>query len=233
MPKAKPSGPLSQDEWIAGLAHEVRNRLNSLQIHVGIIDQELDGLTADTSALSTQVGRIAQELRDLDELVCDFVRFAQASVPARENVALPGLLLELATFLGPECATRRVRLDIPHPMPGLSTQGDRSQLKCALLNLLLNALQATPSGGRVEVGLESRSDGMAIVIRDTGAGVPPAVRQRLFEPFASRRPGGTGLGLAIAHRVVTRHGGTIELETRMGKGSTFTVILPALERSTG
>jgi two-component system sensor histidine kinase HydH len=233
MPKAKASGPLSQDEWIAGLAHEVRNRLNSLQIHVGIIDQELDGRSGPASSLSAHVQRIAQEIRDLDELVCDLVRFAQASAPAREEIALPELLAELATFLGPECATRGVRLELAQPMPALSTLGDRAQLKSALLNLLLNALQATPPGGRVEVALGSRPGAVTIAVRDTGAGVPPAIRQRLFEPFASRRPGGTGLGLAIAHRVVTSHGGTIEVETRVGKGSAFTVFLPDQERRTG
>jgi signal transduction histidine kinase len=225
-----PDGPRDHDAWVAGLAHEVRNRLNAMQIHLGILEQEIGDLAPrDGAAVSTHVKRIVREVRDLDDFVGDLLRFAQASAPKLETVELTELVTELATFLGPECASHGVQLTVAGRDTKVRVRGDRGQIKSALLNLVLNALQATPAGGRIQLEIGTQGQAVTIAVRDSGKGVPPSLRPDLFKPFTSRRPGGTGLGLAIADRIVASHGGSIEVDTRVGRGSTFTVILPRQE----
>jgi signal transduction histidine kinase len=110
------------------------------------------------------------------------------------------------------------------PLPG-----DREQLKQAFLNLVLNALQAMPEGGTLTIGTETTDGQLRIRFTDTGQGIPQENLERIFNPFFTTRQEGTGLGLAITHRIVQGHGGRIEVQSRLGAGTTFTVVLPYKE----
>ncbi len=103
---------------------------------------------------------------------------------------------------------------------------DRALLKQALLNLILNAIEATPRGGRLTVGLERRGDRAEIRVSDTGKGIPPEHRSRIFQLFFTTRPGGSGIGLASAYRAVQLHDGDIDFESEVGQGTTFRIELP-------
>jgi signal transduction histidine kinase len=228
MTESDRSGPRLTEELAAGLAHEVRNQLNSLQIHLGVLEQEVSDLAAERAApVVERVRRMARAVSELDDFLTDFLRLAHPAQLLREPLDLRPLITELASFLTPEFAARGVAL-VTELAEGVDrASADRPQLRRALLNLVLNALQATPPGGRVTIRADRRPDAVSLTVRDTGAGVPAELRARLFEPFVSGRPGGTGLGLAIAQRAVEQHGGTIELDSGPA-GSAFTIVLPDL-----
>jgi len=229
MADADHSGPRLTEELAAGLAHEVRNQLNSLQIHLGVLEQEVSELVADAaSPIVERVRRMVRAVSELDDFLTDFLRLARPARLAREPIPLHPLITELAAFLAPEFAARGVSLLTELAQDASSVNADRPQLRRALLNLALNALQATPAGGRVIIGTARRAGSVGLSVRDTGQGVPLDLQPRLFEPFVSGRPGGTGLGLAIAQRAVEQHGGTIEVESGPG-GSAFTIVLPDVE----
>jgi len=212
----------------AGIAHEVRNPLNALQINLGILEQELSAVIPDHKGhLFEVIGKIAGELRSLDHFVTEFLRFARPPQPTLKLVAVRPLLADLVTFIGPECARKGVSLSLVAGDGPEEVMADGFQLKHAVLNLLLNALQATAEGGAVVVEVGGDAQALEIAVRDTGEGMAGEVLRRVFEAFFTTREGGTGLGLPIAHRIVEAHGGTLVLRSREGEGTVATLRLPA------
>jgi signal transduction histidine kinase len=212
----------------AGIAHEVRNPLNALQINLGILEQEISEIVPDRgSHVFEVIGKIAGELRSLDNFVTEFLRFARPPRPALEPTAVRPLLADLVTFIGPECSRKGVSLSLK-PGDGPETvMADPFQLKHAVLNLVLNALQATPAGGAVAIEAGDDAGALEIRVRDSGEGMAEDVLARVFEAFFTTREGGTGLGLPIARRIAEAHGGALALESRPGEGAVATLRLPA------
>src|SRR5262249_18346255 len=152
----------------AGIAHEVRNPLNALQINVRILEGELAELVPDRTAhVHAVVQQIARELTSLDDFVSEFLRYARPARLRLEPVAVRALLGDLAAFIAPECAKKGVALALALDAGPTVIQADSLQLKHAVLNLLLNALQATPSGGRVILTTEGRPGHLTIKVADT------------------------------------------------------------------
>jgi signal transduction histidine kinase len=212
----------------AGLAHEVRNPLNALRINLSILEQELSELVPDRRAhVFAVAGRIASELRHLDDFVSEFLRYARPARLKLEPVAVRPLLSDLATFLAAECSAKGVSLELSLDRGPRSVLADATQLKHALLNLLLNALQATPPGGSVQMRTGGTRERLEITIRDSGDGMEADVLPRVFDAFFSTREGGTGLGLPIARRIATAHRGSLVLRSRGGRGTTAVLSLPA------
>jgi signal transduction histidine kinase len=222
-----PTPPFSED-MAAGLAHEVRNQLNSLQLHVQILEQELGERPSETGqGVLDRLHRLTRALDELDDFLSEFLRLAHPPPVVPETIALAPLLRELVTFLAPEFAARGVVLETDLAGGAEQARADAPQLKRAVLNLALNALAATPKGGRVTIETRRREGSARIAVRDNGSGIAPDLVPHLFEPFVVGRPGGVGLGLPIASRIVEQHGGRIEVESELGRGSVFTVVLPA------
>jgi signal transduction histidine kinase len=216
----------------AGIAHEVRNPLNALQINLGILEQELSGIVPDRSSHVFEVmAKIARELRSLDDFVTEFLRFARPPRLSLETVAVRSLLADLTTFIGPECSRKGVALSLVVEGGPESIVADGFQLKHAVLNLVLNALQATPSGGAIVIGVRGDADQLAIEVRDTGEGMTVEVLPRAFDAFFTTREGGTGLGLPITRRIVEAHGGSVAIRSREGEGSVATISLPVGPRA--
>jgi signal transduction histidine kinase len=211
----------------AGIAHEVRNPLNALQINLRILEQALAPVLPDREAHAYEVLRtIASELSSLDHFVCEFLRYARPPQLRVERVALPDVLADLATFIGPECDRKQVQLRI-EAAPGLPpVVADRFQLKHALLNLVLNSLRATPRHGTITMTAVVAAGRARLAVQDTGEGIAEAQLARVFELFFSTSEGGTGLGLPIARRIVEAHGGTLVLASSVGLGTTATIDLP-------
>ncbi len=212
----------------ANLAHEIRNPLNSINLNLELLDEDLAGVepSARMSLDSTrrEVGRLAR-------LVTDFLTYARPSEPVFETVALARLFREVGEFLRTEASRMGVHLRVVEPPAGLRVRGDAAQLRQVLLNLILNAVQALeglPPARRV-VTLRADTDPgrgeVRLVVHDRGEGIPEEEIERVREAFFSNRRGGTGLGLAIAERIAVSHGGRLELEN-VEDGFEARIVLP-------
>ncbi len=211
----------------AGIAHEVRNPLNSLQINLRILQEELaERLRGPDERIFGLIGRISAELKRLDDFVSEFLRFARPPRIKPESVPVRALLGDLVSFLGPECHARGVEIKLDADQGPPTAFVDPLQLKQAVLNLLLNSLQATPPSGRITVRTGGNAQELTISVIDNGEGIPEALKDKLFSVFFSTREGGTGLGLPIVRRIAAEHGGAVRIESTVGRGTTATMILP-------
>lgn len=224
---ASASGRQLIEEVAAGIAHEVRNPLNALQINLQILEQELAELVPDRGAHVYEVlSKISKELSNLDNFVSEFLRFARPPRLKIERVPIRQLLADLVTFLEPAFNQKKVKLRLSVVAIPRLVLADSFQLKHAVLNLLLNALQATAPGGSVEI-VTSKVDGsLAIEVRDSGEGIAPDKLNRVFDVFFTMREGGTGLGLPITRRIVEEHGGSLALDSTPGQGTIARIHLP-------
>jgi two-component system, NtrC family, sensor histidine kinase HydH len=210
----------------AGVAHEVRNPLNSVQINLSILEQELSELTPNRqSHVFVVLAKIAAEIKRLDDFVSEFLRFARPPRLNVERLALHDLLADLAAFITPECSKKGVSLILDLRGPD-TARLDAFQLKQATLNLVLNALQATDPGGHVVLRTSGGDGRLAIGVSDDGEGMSPETRGQAFTPFFTTRAAGTGLGLPLVQRIVEQHGGSIEISSTPGEGTTVTMVFP-------
>ena len=216
------------EEVAAGIAHEVRNPLNALQINLQILDQELRVLVPDPGAhVYAVLTKISRELGNLDNFVSEFLRYARPPRLKIEPVPVRQLLADLVTFLEPQFAEKEVALRLAARRGPRVIRADSFQLKLALLNLLLNALQASAPGGTVAITTAEEPAGLTIDIRDSGEGISQERLARVFDVFFTTREGGTGLGLPIARRIIEEHGGSLSLTSAIGQGTTAHLLLPS------
>ena len=211
-------------EMAAQVAHQLRTPLATALLYTGHLARPQLGDTDRIRFAEKSLSR----LRYLERLIQDMLLFVKGARLARVAFPLRPLLEELAQTLEPHAAQRRVHLELrPLDAAEFTLTGDRQAIAGALINLLENALQATPEGGQVELSVGGLgSPFAAFQVSDTGAGIPEAARERLFEPFFSTRGEGSGLGLAIVRQVAQAHGGWVEWVPRDGQGSRFTLYLP-------
>lgn len=212
-------------ELAAGMAHEIRNPLGSIR---GTAEILRDGVAPDDPRAEF-ADILLKEVDRLNRVVQEFLDFAR---PGRNEsfgrTDLPGVLEETVQLIRAQALKGGVAItrEVP-PLPPFS--GDREKIKQALLNLLLNALQAMPQGGDLRIAADQDDRQLRVRISDTGCGIPPTEREKIFNPFYTTRASGTGLGLAITHRIIQGHGGRIEVESEVGVGTTFTFWLPSME----
>lgn len=206
----------------AGVAHEVRNPLTSaiLLLETGRKDPAAGGLTADDLDL------IEQELHRIEYTLQTFLAFARPPKLERSTFDLPPLLREAVALCRGRFEQAGITAEVVVPAGGGRLTADREQVRQVLVNLLLNAADAMPTGGRVTVAVERTAEAVEIVVADTGAGIPADMLPRLFEPFATGKETGTGLGLVVCQRIAEDHGGTIRGENPPGGGARFTLRLP-------
>ncbi len=208
----------------AGMAHEIRNPLASLRGATELLSQT----PADQIPDQRLLGIVIRESDRLNALLEDFLLTVNARKFKRERISLTDLVQETAELFsqGPRIGNN-ITLDAL-VTKGVDVEGDPDRLKQALWNLLTNAVEAIPSAGAINLTLESdgRRHQAVIRIRDTGTGIAPAIRHRLFEPFATTKDTGSGLGLAMVLSIVEAQRGTIEAQSRRDKGTEFTIRLP-------
>jgi signal transduction histidine kinase len=229
---------------LAGVAHEVKNPLNAMAIHLELLKQKLQGGgrrraaggategARDTSALDVSpvlhhANVIGQEIRRLDDVVQGFLKFSRPEELALQPVAVRTLIEDVACVVEPEAAHARVvvRNDCPDDLPPVN--GDPAMLRQAFLNLALNACQAMPNGGTLRFGARTQAGGMVeFSVEDTGAGIDPEHLGKIFDLYYTTRQGGSGIGLSMVYRTVQLHDGSIEVESTPGVGTTFRVRLP-------
>jgi signal transduction histidine kinase len=226
-----------QDVELAELAgsfiHEIKNHLSTLGLNLQLLAEDLEEPRdqRERRALD-RVLRLQSECQRLVDLSNDFLRFARVKDLSLAPTDLRGVIEELIDFFEPIARTHQIdiRSYLPADLPQVAL--DRDVFKQALLNLMLNAQQAMTgadgaTGGELTVQAAAEPGGVALSLIDTGRGMPADVAAKAFKPFFSTRPGGTGLGLATTRRIVEAHAGRIELQSEVGRGTKFTIHLPA------
>ncbi len=207
----------------AGIAHEIRNPLTSINILI----HSLRDKPSDEERHQEDLRVIEEEIHRINEIVDQFLRFAKPAPPLLQEADVLSLFEETLQLLKPQIEKQRI--SVQKEFPSLPpTVLDREQMKQVILNLLLNALQAMPGGGRLRLSGQVLEDNrwIQLSIQDTGVGIPPEDMNKLFDPFFSTKEGGVGLGLSIAHRIIDQHRGKIQMESTPGQGTLFTLWLP-------
>jgi signal transduction histidine kinase len=220
----------------AQITHEVRNPLSSIGLNAEMLEEELSGLGcgAPLDEPKALARAIVKEVDRLTEITEEYLRFARLPRPRLEREELQEIVSSLLGFLRGELQARGVEVEAALGATRHLVAADEHQLRQALLNLLRNAAEAMPRGGRLRVAVTEEPSGQAaLVITDTGEGIAPEHLGKVFDPFFSTKDGGTGLGLALTHQIVTEHGGAITVESEPGRGTTFTVRLPILPANVG
>jgi signal transduction histidine kinase len=211
-----------------GLAHEIRNPLSTMCLNLDLLAEDFQNAeTPRDRRVLQKIERLRRESQRLQNILEEFMRFARIGELRREPADLNEIVDEMRDFCEPQAATQGIviRTYYAADLPGVMLDVDL--FKQALLNLILNAENAMPDGG--ELILQTRRDGNSSVLDviDTGIGMTEEVRAHVFEAFYSTRPGGSGLGLPTTRKIVEAHGGTIHVQSDSGKGSQFTIRLPA------
>ena len=240
----------------ASVAHEIGNPLNALHIHLQLIERELKKLKNVSSArgaaaavrsrgraqeseaaeiagkLEQYLGVAKGEINRLDYIITQFLQAIRPTPPQIKPASLNDVVQKTLALLQPELDNRglqvKTRLARQLPLAPL----DATQMQQVLVNLIKNAMQATTSGGTLTLQTGEGSDGVWVSVSDTGGGIPQEQINRIFEPFYTTKEKGSGLGLMIVQRIVRAHGGRIELESQVRRGTTFRIWLPLHERRT-
>jgi signal transduction histidine kinase len=239
-------------EMAAGLAHEIRNPLGAIKGAAQLLlpppGDAQEGAPPPPPESQQFLGIIVEEANRLNRVVSQFLDYARpfrgelAPLDLNDVVRKTAALVTPPPLPGHEADTRpppvEVVLSLAEELPRV--RGDAEQLRQVFLNLAINAVQAMVEGGKLTISTSVRKGGrrgtpaqlLEVRFRDTGPGIPQNVLKNLFIPFYTTKEKGTGLGLPISQRIIENHGGTIEVRSRMNVGSTFTVVLPAVEERT-
>ena len=210
------------------LAHEVRNPLTSMILNAEMLAQELGALPPERTVEARELlSSILAELRRTSTLLKDYLSMAKQGAEGRGPCDVAGVIQGLLAFVDGELMGRRIEVatHLAEPLPPV--RGDERQLRQIFMNLLRNAIEAMPEGGKLTVEAAPAGGGVLVTVSDTGTGVPMGDEERVFEPFYSTKEQGTGLGLAIVKQVVRDHCGTVLCDHAEGGGARFKVWLPA------
>lgn len=219
----------------AGVAHEVRNPLSAIELNLRLLREEVKQAGALTSDVNDYFDILSVETQRLNRITTSFLQLSRPDTIRKDHMAVLRPLQQALRLLEPEARTKHIRFRVNLEHKEAEIAGDATKLEQVYLNLLINAMQAMPKGGTVQI--ESRfhqgddDASIEIVIADEGVGVAPENMDRLFDPYFTTRNDGTGLGLAIADRIISDHGGAIAVESSLGHGTRFTVRLPILSFS--
>jgi len=213
---------------MAEVAHEVGTPLHSVAGHLELLRQDLPP-AALTEPIRRRLAIVDAQLARVTAIIAQLLDLTRRTPGAPAPVDLERLVRDCAELVRPGVAAAGLALDISVGRAAPPVRGHAGQLQQVALNLITNAIAATPKGGRIAVGIRPRGREVELSVADTGCGIPAAVQQRVFEPFFStKQPGqGSGLGLFISSQIVREHGGRIEIASEEGRGSTFRVVLPA------
>jgi signal transduction histidine kinase len=244
----------------ASVAHEIGNPLNALHIHLQLMERELKrlkgvegrgskvekfgfrskkhaeaeisggGVEESARKLEQYLGVAKGEINRLDYIVTQFLHAIRPTLPQLKPASLNEVVEKTIELLRPELENRgltvKTKLQSRLPFAPLDT----TQMQQVLVNLVKNAMQAMTKGGTLTLQTGEGSDGVWLSVADTGGGIPQEQINRIFEPFFTTKKKGSGLGLMIVQRIIRAHGGRIELESMVGRGTTFRIWLPLHER---
>jgi len=206
-----------------GVAHEVKNPLNAILLHVDVAKAKL---ARGANDLGPEMEIISREILRLDRVVKTFLDFTRPVELNLSEVAVEGFMAELVELARPQADASNIRVAVEQSAGGVEVRMDRDLMKQALLNIVFNAIEAMPNGGELRFQASADEDNAEIRISDTGEGIPPELREKIFRLYFTTKAGGSGIGLAMTFRIVQLHDGTIDFTSQPGKGTAFFVRLP-------
>ena len=209
-------------EMASLLAHEIRNPLGSIRGTAEILKDDYQPGDPKHEFIEIQI----KETERLNRVVEDFLHMARPQPADMQQCPVQDELETIATLVSNDARERQIRLVLEPPSVPVIIRADGEKLRQAFLNIIINALQATPAGGSVVISTALDQGTCEICFRDSGPGIDAETQGRMFEPFFTTKPDGTGLGLAITRKIIESHGGTMQVDSEVGRGTTVTVRLP-------
>ncbi|MCH2140257.1 MAG: ATP-binding protein [Phycisphaerales bacterium] len=216
-----------------GLAHEIKNPLSTVGLNAQLLIEDLRQAPLKDGEKDRLIERVETLRREVDRLagiLTDFLQFAGRIQLHPEHRNLSGIIEELGDFFHPQCDQSDVILRVRVPEDPILVELDEGLFKQALLNLMINAVQAMagedPPGGELLIDMHQRDEAIEITVTDTGPGIAPDMLDEIFHPYVSGRAGGTGLGLSTTRRIIEEHGGRLAVESELARGTVFTISLP-------
>lgn len=218
----------------AGVAHELGNPLNSLTIHLQVVERKLRRLRGadpkDVRALGDSLRVCQEEVERLDGIIANFLQAIRPQPPDFSDTRLDQVLAEVLAFQERELADRGVRVEVSAPAGLPVVRADKGQVRQVFFNLVKNAAEAMSPGGRLHIEARADEDHVFLAFADSGSGIKPEDMGRLFEPYHTTKPGGHGLGMMVVQRILRAHGGQISVESEPGRGTTVSLQFPLKER---
>lgn len=218
----------------AGVAHELGNPLNSLTIHLQVVERKLRRLrgvdAAEARALGDSLRVCQEEVTRLDGIISNFLEAIRPRAPDLADTRLADVLAEVLAFQERELADRGVTVEVESPADLPVVLADKDQVKQVFFNLIKNASEAMQPGGRLRIEARADEEHVALVFSDNGSGIKPEDLARLFEPYHTTKPSGHGLGMMVVQRILRAHGGQIAVESDAGRGTKVTVLFPQKQR---
>lgn len=218
----------------AGVAHEIGNPLNSLNLHLHLLDRLLRRQPASTDLTEARemVATATQEVRRLDGIISQYLKAIRPAPLDVQSVQLTAVMDDTLRLLHREIEDRGVSIACDWPTEVPEIMGDANQLKQVFYNLIRNAIQAMPDGGKLRLSITLNDQVLAVGVHDTGRGISPEALGKLFTPYYTTKPDGTGLGLVIVARILRAHGAQMGVESEVNRGTTFTLRFPRRDRRT-
>lgn len=218
---------LSLRKMAREIVQRIRNPLNALQLNIDNLDNEIAELDLRSKeTIPEQLKRIRESLAELDYFLCQVLRLADLPTPQIAVLNLNALVREVVTFTRPEASKKELALkvDLQEDLPEM--QGDPVQIKQAILNVVLNAIEACAVKGSVTLATDAKDNHIALTIADSGGGILEIDRDRILEPFFTTKEAHAGLGLSLALGIVKMHQGKLSYTSQVGTGTSFLIYLP-------
>jgi signal transduction histidine kinase len=216
---------IAMGEMAAKLVHEIRNPLCSIELFASMLAKDLTSPAQKDLAQGVTTG-----IGSLNTILTNMLFFARPNKPSIQSMRLDAVIEESVRLLRPMMDSRNVKLSVR--TEACELRGDAEMLKQVFMNIMMNAIQAMPDGGAIDVNMERGGDAIVAHVRDTGSGIPRENLERIFDPFFTTKDTGTGLGLVIASNIMQANGGFIKVASEAGRGSTFSLHFPLHQEAT-
>ena len=218
---------ISIGKLAAGVAHEIRNPLNAISMAIQRLQHEfLPDSEEDRKSFLQFSSVIREEIKRVDKIITNFLNFAKQCKPVKTTVSLNQLINDLVLVLSAEAEKNQVAIETSYDKKEVAVWCDPDQIKQCLINIIRNAIQAMPNGGKIMIDLQFSQNEAMIRIKDTGPGLSESQKEKIFEFYYSDKEGGIGLGLPISQKIMEDHCGRIEVDSQIGEGTQFTLYLP-------
>jgi len=208
----------------SGAAHEIKNPLNSISLHLEVLRSLLEGASPDAER---EIAVLVREINRLDRVVKSFLDFTRPVDLRLSELDLAALVEEVASLIRPDASRRGVEVAVESSLEEAPMRGDRDLLVQAILNVVVNGVEAMPNGGRLDLRVQESRGQWLVAVRDHGCGIPAEIRETIYNLYSSTKGKGSGIGLAMTFRIVQLHNGTIDFTSEAGQGTEFRLRFPA------